>query len=80
MRRPLQAELIEDARCHRKSLADSRSGHVDPKSGALSFSLLVGAVNRKSLVDSPSRPVAADRILTQVFNCFCSISEQENTG
>jgi hypothetical protein len=25
-------------------------------------------------------PVAADRKLTQVFNCFCSLFEQENTG
>jgi hypothetical protein len=26
------------------------------------------------------RSVAGDRKLTQVFNCFCSLSEQENTG
>src|SRR5213080_2498054 len=26
------------------------------------------------------RSVAADRKLTQVFNCFCSLFEQENTG
>jgi len=30
--------------------------------------------------NSPSRGCSADSKLTQVFNCFCSIFEQENTG
>ncbi|KWS54996.1 hypothetical protein AL057_15525 [Pseudomonas amygdali pv. myricae] len=42
--------------------------------------LICTSVQKILQLTQGSQGVAADRKLTQVFNCFCSLSEQENTG